>query len=221
MGYTATNAGISLSLGGLVLLLVMPMAGILVSRFPARNLIAMGFCMFAVFYYYVAHHLDTDISIGTASLLRVVQVVPIPFLFISVTTAAYFGLAREQSNQVAGLINFVRNVGGSILISLTNAEVTQRTLFHEARLQNAMTPVNPQYLQMLRGATSYLGQAIGKAGAQSAATAQIYQMLDGQAATLAYVDVYWLISVATACMIPLAFLLSRNDPRKTEIKHGD
>jgi DHA2 family multidrug resistance protein len=221
LGYSATMAGVSLSLGGVALLFVMPMAGILVSRFPARNLIAMGFAMFCVFYFYVAHHLDADISLGMAAMLRVVQVIPIPFLFISVTTAAYFGLAREQSNQVAGLINFCRNVGGSILISLTNAEVTQRTLFHEARMQNSMTSVNPWYLDQVRGLTSYLGRAMGTAAGQGAAMGRIYQMLDAQAGMLAYIDVYWMIAIATGLMVPLAFLLQRNDPRKTEVKHGD
>ena len=48
LGYTATIAGLSLSGGGLVLLLAMPMAGQAVSRFPARNLIALGFVMFAL-----------------------------------------------------------------------------------------------------------------------------------------------------------------------------
>ncbi len=221
LGYTATLAGISLSLGGIVLIFVMPMAGILLGKFPARNLIAMGFLMFAVFYYYVAYHLDTQISIGQASWLRVLQVVPIPFLFISVTTAAYFGLPREASNQVAGLINFMRNVGGSILISLTNAEVTQRTLFHESKLQNGMSTVNPNYLQQLQSLTSYLGRSVGPGSAAGAAMGRIYSMLDAQAATLAYQDVYWLIAVATGVMVPLAFLLDRNDPTKTEMKHAD
>ncbi len=215
IGYTATSAGISLSLGGLALLVVMPMAGIAVSRFPARNLIALGFAMFAVSYYYVAHHLDLDISIGVASFLRVLQVIPIPFLFISVTTAAYFGLPREASNQVSGLINFVRNIGGSILISLTNAAVTERTLYHEARLQNYMSPNWAPYKNQLSNLTSYLGRTAGPANAAGAATGQIYNRLIAQAGTLAYIDVYIAISVATLCMIPLAFLLSKNKPAAT------
>ncbi len=212
LGYTATNAGISLSLGGIVLLFIMPIAGVLLGKVPARNLIALGFAMFCVFYLYVAYHLDADISIGTASFLRVLQVAPIPFLFISVTTAAYFGLPREASNQISGLINFARNVGGSILISLTNAEVTQRSLFHQARLQNYMSSVDPNYLAYIRNMTSYLGRSLGPGGAQGAAAGQVYEQLNAQATTLGYIDVYWMIAIATGCMIPLAFLLDKNKP---------
>ncbi len=139
LGYTATIAGLSLSGGGLVLLVVMPMAGQAVSRFPARNLIAMGFVLFAVGYFYTATHLSLLISFGFASWLRVVQIVAIPFVFISVTTAAYFGIPPEKNNQVSGLINFVRNIGGSILISLTNALVTERAQWHQSQLSKNTT----------------------------------------------------------------------------------
>ncbi len=106
LGYTATIAGLSLSGGGLVLLVAMPMAGQAVSRFPARNLIAMGFVIFAIGYFYTAKHLSLLISFGFASKLRVVQIVAIPFVFISVTTAAYFGIPPEKNNQVSGTHQF-------------------------------------------------------------------------------------------------------------------
>jgi len=115
----------------------------------------------------------------------------------------------------------MRNVGGSILISVTNAEVTERTLYHESVLQTGMSSVNPNYLSQLHNLTAYLGRTMGPAGGAAAATGMIYQALDAQAATQAYVDVFWLISIATACMIPLAFMLDTNDPRKTEMKHAD
>ena len=212
LGYTATVAGISLSFGGLALIFVMPIAGILVSKFQARYLIAIGFAGFSAAYFYCAHHLDTQISLTTASWLRVIQVVPIPFLFISVTTAAYFGLPRQASNQVAGLINFVRNVGGSILIALTNALVTERSLYHQARLQNFMTPDNPNFQSAVQNIGHYIGQSAGSQQGQGAALGFIYRELNAAALTNAYVDVYWVLGAATLCMIPLAFLLSANRP---------
>ena len=74
-------------------------------------------------------------SFAQASWLRVVQMLPLPFCFISITNAAYVGMPKEESNQVAGLINFVRNLGGSILIALTNAQVTSRAMWHQQHLQ--------------------------------------------------------------------------------------
>ncbi len=211
IGYTATKSGQALTWGGVALVLIMPAAGFLVTKLPARNLIALGFAMFTVAYWYVSNHLTLDISFGYASILRVIQVLPIPFCFIALTNAAYVGLPREASNQVSGLINFARNIGGSILISLTGAEVTNRSLFHQARLQNSMSAASPQFAARLHSLSTFLQGASTVYGGDgnAAGQAMIYQQLNQQAATQGYVDVYRLLAWLTGCTFFLAFLLAK------------
>jgi DHA2 family multidrug resistance protein len=210
LGYTATIAGLSLSGGGLALLVAMPMAGQAVSRFPARNLIALGFVIFAVGYFYTARHIS--LLIRFASKLRVVQIIAIPFVFISVTTAAYFGMPPEKNNQVSGLINFVRNIGGSILISLTNALVTERAQWHQSVLSKNTTLAGSVYQQQIDSLRNTLDVTAGKANGLHLAQGQLYQQLQAQTQALAYVDVYYVLAFAAALMVPLAFLLDRNRP---------
>src|SRR6201996_9282475 len=212
LGYTATIAGLSLSGGGLVLLFAMPMAGQAVSRFPARNLIAMGFVIFALGYFYTAKNLSLLISFGFASKLRVVQIVAIPFVFISVTTAAYFGIPSEKNNQVSGLINFVRNIGGSILISLTNALVTERAQFHQDVLAKKTSLADGTFQQQVDALRRTLDMAAGQTNGLHLAQGQLYNRLIAQTQALAYVDVYYVLGYAAVLMIPLAFLLDRNRP---------
>jgi DHA2 family multidrug resistance protein len=209
LGYTATNAGKALTGGGLALLVVAPIAGILSDKFPARNIVAAAFVFFAIAYWYVSVHLTLDISFGYNAFLRVIQVLPIPFCFIAITNAAYVGLPKEASNQVAGLINFARNIGGSILISLTGAEVTNRALFHQARLGNALNYGNDAYTQQVQQTGSFLGQTAGHAQGAYAAQSSIYQQLIQQSTVLGYADVYRLLAWLTAGMFFLAFLLSK------------
>jgi DHA2 family multidrug resistance protein len=220
LGYTATIAGLALSGGGLALIFVMPLAGIAVSRFPARNIIVFGFTLFVLGYTYSALRLNLGMSFGFATWLRVVQVAAIPFVFISVTTAAYFGIPRELNNQVAGLINFARNIGGSILISLTNAFVTESAAFHQANFLGQLHPGNAAYQQRLQSFTGALTSHLGPSNAGAGATSRIYTSLIAQTQAQAYVDVYFTLAAASAIMVLLTFLLDRNDPRtggKTEI----
>jgi DHA2 family multidrug resistance protein len=212
LGYTATIAGLSLSGGGLALLVVMPMAGQAVGRFPARNLIAMGFAIFAFGYFYTARHISLLLSFGFASKLRVVQIVAIPFVFISVTTAAYFGIPPEKNNQVSGLINFVRNIGGSILISLTNALVTERAQWHQSVLSKNTSSSDRNYQQQIDGLRHTFDVTAGKANSLHLAQGQLYNQLQAQTQALAYVDVYYVLALAAILMIPMAFLLDRNRP---------
>jgi DHA2 family multidrug resistance protein len=97
------------------------MAGYATGKVSARTLAVIGFSLFVLTFRYAANVTTLQMTFQAASWLRVVQMMPIPFCFISITTAAYVGMPQEESNQVSGLINFVRNIGGSILIALTNA----------------------------------------------------------------------------------------------------
>jgi DHA2 family multidrug resistance protein len=209
LGYTATTAGMALTAGGIALVVVMPAAGIATGKFPARNLAAIGFGFFALAYYYVSTHVTLDMSFGEASFLRVIQMIPIPFCFIAITNAAYVGLPREASNQVSGLINFVRNVGGSIFIAVTGALVTNRSLYHQARLVDHMQSGSPAYNNAVRGIGSALG---GGTQGSMMAKATIYQQLNAQAAALGYMDVYRMLCWMSIVMVGFAFLLSKNRP---------
>ena len=188
LGYTATIAGEALTGGGIALLFVMPLAGWATSRFAARNLVAVGFTFFALAFYYVSTHTDLTISFGENTFLRIILMIPIPFCFISITNAAYVGLPREASNQVSGIINFVRNVGGSIFIAVTGAIVTNRTLFHEARLQNGMQFGSVAYQQQMHSLTGFFSGIAGNSGqtASGLARASIYNQLNQQAAAMGY-----------------------------------
>jgi DHA2 family multidrug resistance protein len=215
LGYTATIAGLALSWGGLMLIVVMPMAGVAVSRFPARNIIIFGFTLFVLGYGYSALRVNLGMSFGFASWLRIVQVAAIPFVFISVTTAAYFGIPRELNNQVAGLINFARNIGGSILISLTNAFVVESTAFHQANYLQHLHPGDPAYQQRLQSLTHTLSATrLGPSNAAGGAAARIYGNLQAQTSALGYVDVYFALAAASAIMVLLTFLLDKNNPRE-------
>lgn len=212
MGYTATDAGLALTAGGFSLVVVMPFAGILTGKFPARNIAAVGFCFFALSFWVTTKVLNLGMSFNASSWLRVLQLAPIPFCFIPITTAAYVGIPREQSNQVAGLINFVRNIGGSIFIAITGAAVTNRSLWHQARLQESMSNLNQPFAQQANGVGGYLTQHFGKGNSQGMALGSIYQQLNMQAGMQGYIDVFMMLFWMSIGMIFLAFLLNKNRP---------
>ena len=161
LGWTATTAGLALTAGGFTLVVMMPLAGFATGKVSARTLTVLGFALFVWTFRYAASVTTLDMTFSSASWLRVVQMLPLPFCFISITTAAYVGMPKEDSNQVAGLINFARNIGGSILIAVTNAQVTNRTLWHEQHLQGTMTTASIAFQQHSQTLTGFLGGTFG------------------------------------------------------------
>jgi DHA2 family multidrug resistance protein len=212
LGYDATTAGLALTAGGFTLVVVMPFAGWATGKFSARSLTLVGFSLLVITFWYAAQVTNMQMSFAQASWLRVVQMIPLPFCFISITNAAYIGMPKEQSNQVAGLINFVRNLGGSILIAITNAQVTNRSLWHEQHLQQNMQPGSLAYQQHLEALKGYFGNSAGSANSSSMALSNLYHQLLAQATTQGYQDVYMELAWMSLVLIALAFLLSKNRP---------
>jgi DHA2 family multidrug resistance protein len=212
LGWTATNAGMALTAGGIALFIVMPLAGFATGKVSARTLTVIGFTLFVLTFRYAAHQTTLDMSFSAASWLRVVQMLPLPFCFISITTAAYVGMPKEESNQVSGLINFARNIGGSILIALTNAQVTSRSMLHQEHLQNSMQSGLIAFQQQTQAMTGFFASRFGAPNSAGMAMAAIYGQLNRQAVTQAYQDVYMELSWMSMGLVALAFLLSKNRP---------
>jgi len=212
LGWTATTAGLALTAGGFTLVLIMPLAGLATGKVAARWLAVLGFSLFFFTYRYAANITNLDMTFGQSSWLRVVQMVPLPFCFISITNAAYVGMPKEQSNQVAGLINFARNIGGSILIALTNAQVTSRAMWHQQHLQTSMDSASIAFQQHTQTLTGFFGGVFGGPNGKGMALASIYNQLNLQAQAQGYQDVYKELSWMSLGLVLLAFLLSKNKP---------
>ena len=113
---------------------------------------------------------------------------------------------------MSGLINFVRNIGGSILISLTNALVTERAQWHQSVLSKNTSLADGNYQQQIDALRHTFDTTAGKANGLHLAQGQLYDHLQAQTQALAYVDVYYVLCFAAILMVPLAFLLDRNQP---------
>jgi DHA2 family multidrug resistance protein len=121
-------------------------------------------------------------------------------------------MPKEESNQVSGLINFARNIGGSILIAVTDAQVTSRSMWHQQHLQNAMQSGSIAFQQQAQTMTGFFNGRFGVGNGAGMAMATLYQQLNRQAMTQGYQDVYMELSWMSVGLVALAFLLSKNKP---------
>ena len=212
MGYTAELAGMVLSLGALLLLVEMPIVGQLTSKIQARYIIAFGWLCMALAMLYSTTQLGLFISFFTATRLRIAQVVGLGFLFVPITLAAYVGIPLEKSNAVSGIVNFMRNIGSSVGTSMVTTMIARRSQYHQTVLIGHITSQSTTTLNAVSGLTDQLTQSGSSLdGAQMQAQARLYLSAQNQAATMAYIDVFWILGVAAAIMFVLSFLLKKNE----------
>jgi len=212
-GYTAEVAGLALSAGGLVLLLEMPLMGHLTSKIQARYLIAFGWFSLAIAMYYSTLRIDLQISFVAATWLRIFQSIGLGFLFVPITLVAYIGIAPEKNNSVAGLVNFMRNMGSSVGTSMVTTLIARRSQFHQEILGDYVRQGNFNLQNSVNGLTQHIATSgFSTPDAQKHAYALIYQTVQDQAATLAYIDTFMVLAVGSAIMFFLAFILKKNQP---------
>ncbi|MCB8878640.1 DHA2 family efflux MFS transporter permease subunit [Acidisoma cellulosilytica] len=210
LGYTATLAGLILSPGAIAIVVLIPLVGkFLMPNVQTRLIIAFGFLLIGLSYFYSSLIVVPTINFGSLVVARIFQVLGLAFLFVPVSTIAYTTLPRSLNNDASSLFVMLRNIAGSIGISLATAGVTERTQTHMAYLQHYMTPLWAPYnelQQQLRGALTSLGYVSGQISQML--PAQINEMFIKQASMLAYRDLFVYCGVAAFCVIPLAFLFS-------------
>ncbi len=217
LGYTAQSAGMVLSAAGFVLLALLPFVGILAGRFQGRYIIATGWFLLTCSMYLSTSRLDLLISFNSATLLRIAQYAPLGLVFIPTTAAAYYGMPKEKNNAIAGLVNFMRNIGASVGTSVVTTVLARRDQFHQERLGSHLTAGNAEFRSTVNGLAQQLQHSgLSAHDAMNGAYARLYRSLQLQASTLSYIDTFWLLTVAAGLMFCFTFFLQKNDPRGGE-----
>jgi len=212
LGYTAESAGMVLSAAAILLLIELPLVGQLTGRIQARYLMAFGWATLTIAMFFSTHRVDLQISFASATWLRIAQYVPMGFIFIPATMVAYLGIPQEKSNAVAGLVNFVRNMGASMGTSAVTTILARREQVHQVMLSSHTGMDNPLLRDSVTTLTTRLQHA-GVSQPQLQAYSRLNDTVQKQAATLSYIDTFWLLGIATGIMFFLSFLLKRNNPR--------
>jgi DHA2 family multidrug resistance protein len=213
MGYTATNAGLALTTGGIATLIVMPLTGVLIGKIDTRLMLIPGLLLQAIALY-VMSGWNGAISYGDAAQGRLISAIGLPFLFIPINAAAYVGLPPDQTNQASALLNVARNLGGTFGIAISQAMLIERGQAHQARIVEGLNPLNPNYNQGLAD----IGQVIGGAASDSSAQLGIlYQQVQQQASALSYVDVFHTFMIVVLIVTPFGLFVRQG---KAAEAHG-
>jgi DHA2 family multidrug resistance protein len=216
LGYTAELAGLVLSPAGLMMMCMMPVVGFLSGKVDPRKLIGYGFLMLTLSLLWMSN-LNLQLSYPQLVFMRIFQASGLAFLFIPINTIAYIGVKQTENNDVSGLTNLARNIGGSSGTAFMATMLIRRTAYHESMMVRNLTSGNSGYTSQVKAlARSFKpGNGTGPSGGGASigalhqAQAFIYNQLHRQAATLAYVDIIRYLMIFCACMIPVLFFIPK------------
>ncbi|HEY7041174.1 MAG TPA: DHA2 family efflux MFS transporter permease subunit [Methylomirabilota bacterium] len=208
MGYDALQAGLAVSTRGIGAVIAMAMIGRLTQWVDNRALIAGGFVMLA-FATLMFGDIDLSIARSTLDTANILSGMSIGFLFVPISVVALGTLRPERIGGATGVFNLVRNLGGSIGISVATALVTRGAQAHQALLAGRLASDQPAYRHFLAGQEALLAPGLGSATAARQAVARAYAVLVQQATLFAYVDTFRWLALLCLLSVPLALLLRR------------
>ena len=205
LGYNATWAGFILSPGALLLTVLIPIMQRIMPLVQTRFIIFVGFLILGSSLLY-SHTVPPDVSFGTLALMRMLQTLGLAFLFVPIQTISFATMPRELNGDAAALNTMLRNISGSIGISLATADITERAQVNQAYLVDHLTPTSPGYVALLQSNA----QAIANAGHPPGVTPSglVFQTLHTQSQVLAYEDLFMVCAILAFCIAPLALLFT-------------
>jgi len=214
LGYTASLSGWILSPGGVAIMIMMPVVALLLKRFDTRYLIAFGFLMCGAGLLWMAQF-NLQVPFQTAMLARIVQSAGLAFLFIPMNVTAFQNVPMDKTSYATGMMNLVRNIGGSTGIAMVSTILSRRGQLHQANLVGNLHPNSLAYQGFLnRGTQLMVSHGSSPTDAAHQAQGLAYGTLLRQANMMAFADTFWIMGVLCIVLLPLLFLMRKTHAHK-------
>jgi MFS transporter, DHA2 family, multidrug resistance protein len=202
MDYPVVYTGEVTAPRGVGTMIAMIIVGKLVRRIDLRVIMAVGFGLTAVALYQMTHitlQMDSELIIVSGF----IQGLGIGFTFVPLSAAAFATLAPRLRNQGTPIFSLLRNIGGSVGISIVQALLTRGSAQAHAQLAATVSPGNQGLINL---------PALIDPATQSG-LAMLNAEVTRQAALIAYVNDFWVMTVITLLVIPLLLLIRRPGSR--------
>ena len=186
MGYTASWAGYTTALGGIMAVVMSPIVPRLMGRIDARALVSFGVASLAVIALWRSHF-ASNASYWTIAVTFLIQGISMPFFFIPTTQISLSAVLPSETASAAGLQNFLRTLSAAFCGALTTTMWDNAAGRNHANMAGALN--DPQGVQ----------RTLGQMGmTPDQALAQIENLTQSQAVMLATDQMFLIMTVAFA-----------------------
>ncbi len=218
MGYTSQAAGWVTAPRGLGAMVAMVIVGILLSRLDGRWITVLGIGGFAAATLLTArltlaageHNMEVPLAFqGAATGL----------IFVSVMSLAMATLPNEKIGNASGIFNLMRNLGGSIGISVSTTYVTRFAQTYQSQLVGHLTPMDPLYQQSMARFGAALAPAAGAPQAAQQAHGFLYMIVQQQANYQAFMAVFGWSALFTGALLLTPLLMKKVSTRGSVAMH--
>ncbi len=206
--YTALQAGLVFFPAGIIQAIVAPISGQLTDRINPKIPLVFGIIVLGITMYLFSF-LSLQFMHNQVMLPMYLRGLGIGFVFTPLSTIALYEIPRAQLAQASGLMNTIRQVGGSFGIAALGTILTQRVKFHTQIYGEQLNQTSPIFHKTLEHLNFFAANSIGANHMQAAAISKSLLMknLVSQAFVQGVNNDFLIGAVLTfALLIPMLFL---------------
>jgi MFS transporter, DHA2 family, multidrug resistance protein len=200
MNYPVFTTGLVTAPRGVGTMVAMILVARLVGRIDTRLIILVGLLVTAVSMWQMTGF-SLQMGMGPVISTGVMQGFGLGFVFTPLSIITFSTLPRHTLTQGTAIFSLMRNIGGSVGISIVEVLLDQNTQIVHSRLVEQLRPDNPLARAPQLGPLYSLTSPSGVAALNAEATRQ--------AAMVAYVDDFMLMMILVIAALPLLLLLRR------------
>ena len=209
LGYSAVAAGNAMAPRGVGTLLVMPFVGVLIGRIDPRKILAAGFVLTGVTFFWLGQ-LNMDVGYWDIFWPQVFQGMGLGMLFTPLATVSMDRIAREQMGNATSLFNLMRNIGGGAGIAVVQTMLARQRQVHTSVLVSHVTGYDLGSQQFLAGLKSaFIARGSDAATAVERSYGAAFGVVQRQAAMMAFVDVFWGMGLVFIVLLPLILVMRK------------
>ncbi|HET7504785.1 MAG TPA: DHA2 family efflux MFS transporter permease subunit, partial [Kofleriaceae bacterium] len=218
MKFTATKSGVVLLPRTIAMMVASPVVGRLYNKIRPSWLVAFGLVMTAL-----GCWMQADISLATSTGDLVVPLavtgIGFAFLFVPLTTASLANIARHELAGAAGVNSFVRQVGGSIGLSIFANLFTTYSRYAAGGLAQNVSVLRPE---VAASAAAFKAGLVARGMTPDLAGAMAQKLIAGrtlmQGTVIGFDKTFILQTIAFIVIIPLLLFLRVKRTRDPEPK---
>ncbi|MGA3010131.1 MAG: DHA2 family efflux MFS transporter permease subunit [Terracidiphilus sp.] len=218
MGYTAELSGIATASRGIAAFVAAIVVGYMSNRVDPRWILLFGFLVFGIGTFQLGN-ITLGVSINSFVWPCVLQGLGMTCVYVTLTGMGLGTLRNEQMGNASGIFNLVRNLGGSIGISMTNTFVSRGIQSHYSNFIPHVTVYDPVYQQQSQMIQHGLTPLTGAHQAAAQTQGILQGILLQQAASMSYIDIFRWTAVLLVFFMPFAFLLKKVVNRGDVVVH--
>ena len=208
LGYPSLQAGLVMSPRGIGAIVGSIVAGRILSKVDGRLWMAQGLVVLGLGMFLLGG-INLNISPGNILWPIIITGFGTTSIFVPMSTFSVATMKPENMGDAAGLTSLVRNLGGSVGISLVTAFVARSTQAHQDLLVGHLTQFAAPFRNQLAMLQHSLAAQSGRPAQMQAYGVLYHQTLQQQAGLLAYMDNFRLLALICLALVPIIFLFKK------------